>query len=243
MNTDLEAPGFIIYKDTFAPLIQFLSPSELGKLVTAMYTYCDTGAEPAAKGRLAFAWGTVKPRMDRDMERYMTKVETSKYAAYCREQKKAGLTPLSREAWITAQDRVISSDIVRYPNKDTDINTDTDTDSNSNSNTEKEIPAAGTHAPSAEPDEEEVRRYCEEKGYSLVNEEKFVSHYRTRNWMVGDTPMRDWRAMVDAWEQKARDRSPRASAPQSPARALAQLERLERLRREMTREAAGEDSA
>ena len=101
-----------------------------------------------------------------------------------------------------------------------------------------------SNAMAAEPEVEDVREYCERRGHGLVDAEDFVSYYRARDWMVGSAPMRDWRAMADIWEKKAREKSPPARSPsQSSARALEQMERLERLRREMTREAAGEDSA
>lgn len=55
------------------------------------------------------------------------------------------------------------------------------------------------------PSVEEVQAYCMEKGYSLVNPERFVSYYTSNGWMVGKTKMKDWKAAVRTWEQRQRE--------------------------------------
>ena len=117
-------------------------------------------------------------------------------------------------------------------NTNSTYNTNTNTNSNTNYN-------PTSNAMAAEPEVEDVREYCERRGYGLVDAEDFVSYYRARDWMVGAAPMRDWRAMADAWEKKAREKAPPEPSPsRNAARALEQMERLERLRREMTGAAA-----
>lgn len=50
------------------------------------------------------------------------------------------------------------------------------------------------------PTEEEVKAYCEERN-NAVNPLKFVSHYQSKGWKVGNEPMKDWKAAVRYWEQ------------------------------------------
>ena len=50
---------------------------------------------------------------------------------------------------------------------------------------------------------EEVRSYCEEKGYlDKVNPERFIDFYESKGWMVGKNKMKDWKAAVRTWANK-----------------------------------------
>lgn len=49
------------------------------------------------------------------------------------------------------------------------------------------------------PTVEEVRSFVTEHGYS-VDAEKFVNFYASKGWVVGRSPMKDWRAAVRTWE-------------------------------------------
>lgn len=51
------------------------------------------------------------------------------------------------------------------------------------------------------PTVDEVRTYCEEKGYTL-DADRFVDYYTSNGWMVGKNRMRDWRAAVRTWCRK-----------------------------------------
>ena len=53
----------------------------------------------------------------------------------------------------------------------------------------------------APPTVEEVREYCESR-HNSVKAEEFVAHYESNGWMVGKTPMKDWKAAVRTWEFK-----------------------------------------
>lgn len=46
----------------------------------------------------------------------------------------------------------------------------------------------------------EVQAYCEERGNGL-DAEAFVAYYQAKGWVVGKSPMRDWRAAVVTWER------------------------------------------
>lgn len=61
------------------------------------------------------------------------------------------------------------------------------------------------------PTVEQVRAFCQEKGYN-INPETFVSFYESKGWVVGKSPMKDWQAAVRQWVSRDRDGS-RLSAP------------------------------
>lgn len=57
------------------------------------------------------------------------------------------------------------------------------------------------------PNAEEVRAYCDEKGYKNVNPESFVAFYGSKNWMVGKNKMTSWRSAVAGWNARNKERS------------------------------------
>lgn len=50
------------------------------------------------------------------------------------------------------------------------------------------------------PTVEEVRAYCVERKNG-INADTFVSYYESKGWLVGKSPMKDWKACVRTWEQ------------------------------------------
>ena len=50
------------------------------------------------------------------------------------------------------------------------------------------------------PSVDEVRTYVVEKGYS-IDAEAFVDYYTSKGWVVGKSPMKDWRAAVRTWNK------------------------------------------
>lgn len=68
---------------------------------------------------------------------------------------------------------------------------------------EKKSAAKRFRAPSVE----EVAAYCAERDNG-IDAEAFVDFYKSKGWVVGRSPMRDWKAAVRTWE---RDRAGRES--------------------------------
>ena len=51
------------------------------------------------------------------------------------------------------------------------------------------------------PTVDEVRAYCQEKGYT-IDPERFVDYYTSNGWKVGQNSMKDWKAAVRTWSRK-----------------------------------------
>ena len=51
------------------------------------------------------------------------------------------------------------------------------------------------------PSVEEVRAYCESKGYR-ISPERFMDYYTANGWRLGKSEMKDWKAVVRNWERK-----------------------------------------
>ena len=54
------------------------------------------------------------------------------------------------------------------------------------------------------PTVDEVEAYAKEKGYTGFSAERFVDYYASKGWVVGKSPMKDWKAAVRNWA--ARDK-------------------------------------
>lgn len=51
------------------------------------------------------------------------------------------------------------------------------------------------------PSVDEVSTYCMERG-NRVDAESFCDFYASKGWLVGKTPMKDWKAAVRTWEKR-----------------------------------------
>ncbi len=56
----------------------------------------------------------------------------------------------------------------------------------------------------APPTIDEVRAYADEKGYAGFSAERFCDYYESKGWLVGKSPMKDWKAALRGWA--ARDK-------------------------------------
>lgn len=190
-------PGVMIYF-SLRPSIKRLTMAEKGALFDAILAYGEERIEPDFQGVLALAWDFVKPILERDSERYDAQVQQRRYAVYVREAKRQGDIPLSFDEW---SEQELSDDEPRHPI--TNTNPKSTPMSKSVSNT---IPNSVGASPSprprfAPPGVEEVRLYCQEKGYQM-DPEPFVDYYTSNGWMVGKNKMKDWKAAVRSWQRK-----------------------------------------
>lgn len=58
---------------------------------------------------------------------------------------------------------------------------------------------------------EEVQAYCQERNNG-VEPEKFINYYESKGWVVGKSPMKDWKAAVRTWEKSGYNQ-PKAEQP------------------------------
>lgn len=64
------------------------------------------------------------------------------------------------------------------------------------------------------PSVEEIREYCKEKGLD-IDAEQFFNFYESKGWMVGKSPMKNWKAAIATWAgRKEKERQTRTPRPQ-----------------------------
>lgn len=76
------------------------------------------------------------------------------------------------------------------PNKVTNVETD---------NSKDRLISARRFTP---PTVDEVEAYAKEKGYAGFSAERFVDYYESKGWVVGKSPMKDWKAAVRGWASR-----------------------------------------
>ncbi len=59
------------------------------------------------------------------------------------------------------------------------------------------------------PSLDDIREYCISRGNN-VDPEQFLNFYESKGWVVGKSPMKDWRAAVRTWEKRE---TPRRRSP------------------------------
>jgi len=93
------------------------------------------------------------------------------------------------------------------------------TDKDKDKDKDKEEPNKADKPPSPQkkrftpPTLDDVSAYCEERG-NHVDPEQWFDHYTAKGWMVGKSPMKDWKAAVRTWEKSAAKQQPAATVHQ-----------------------------
>jgi hypothetical protein len=78
------------------------------------------------------------------------------------------------------------------------------------------------------PTVEEVAAYCQERG-NKVNPQQFVDFYASKGWIVGKSPMKDWKAAIrSTWEREERQQS-RAAPAKHQANSSIDMSDVERI--------------
>lgn len=72
---------------------------------------------------------------------------------------------------------------------------------NAPKNAPKNTPKAPKVKAFKRPTVDEVAEYCKERGNG-IDAQQFCDFYEAKGWVVGKSPMRDWRAAVRTWEQR-----------------------------------------
>ena len=104
-----ERPGIMFYFSDWEPLTK-LEDATLAKLFRAVLRYGQSGAIPEFDGVEAILWGMILPKIDRDGKSYRARKESGRYAVYCRETKRTGAEPVSRDRWKIEIDQPLSVD-------------------------------------------------------------------------------------------------------------------------------------
>ena len=94
-------PGVMLYFE-IRPCLERLTMDEQGQLFRAILDYGEEGIEPNFNYMLGIAWDFIKPRLERDRERYEERVRQCEEAARRRWEKHANADAFQRMPTTTA---------------------------------------------------------------------------------------------------------------------------------------------
>ena len=188
--------SFVFYTSVWPQLFKMLeNDEERGQLIMVIIDYVSFGTLPSGTHSRAFlgAFEIMKVQLDKDADKYQKTVEKK------REAGKLGWQATAKQmaSKCQADAKQVSAD---NDNVNDNVN---DNEVISNDITK----GAKTRKRFIKPTVEEVREYCQERG-NTVDPDTFVNFYESKGWVVGKSPMKDWKSAVRTWERSRTEKTP-----------------------------------
>ncbi len=175
--------SFVFYR-SFRDAISEMSDEDKLATLLAICDYALYGVEPKLKDAMARAVFTVaRPSIDANKERRAN-------------GKKGGRPP--KKPMVSD-----SENLWFQKTESTETETETETGTDAGANRADKPPKCSRFVP---PTLEEVATYVRERG-SSVDPQGFIDFYASKGWLVGKTPMKDWKAAcrnAEKWERWAK---------------------------------------
>ena len=188
--------------------MEALNDAEFGRLTRALLVYSMTGEQLALCGNERFYAKRVMAQEDRFKASYDDISNTR------REAGKAGAAARWQNGKrIFANGKNGKAIVANGKNGNTETNTETKTNTNTQlSNDSKGDIRTKRFTP---PTLAEVQSYVAER-HSPVDPQEFIDFYESKGWMVGKTPMKNWKAAcrnAEKWERWAKAADPKEKTP------------------------------
>lgn len=215
--------GFVLYTD-YLDTIQLLSESQRGILLTALMLYASGQDAPEMDGMTMMAFSFISKQIDRDSEKYeetrKRRSEAGRMGGRPKKEEDVAEEEVEKEAQEEEEEKAKKA--IAFPEKQekakkangfSEKQTKAKKADNDNVNVnDNDIKEKQTKRKFHPPSVEEVRAYCEERK-NRVDPEGFVDFYASKGWMVGKSPMKDWRASVRTWERGTKTRQEETAKP------------------------------
>ena len=216
--------SFVLHTDQKEPIFD-LTIEQRGILLTAIYCYCSECDLPPMDAATKMAFGFIKKQIDYDNARYeekrQKKVEAGKLGAKARIANQA---PPSNVKQCQAMPSTVKHNDI---GNDIDIGIDIENEEERERTGESGDAFVST-SPSKKfipPTVEQVEEYCSKKGFQ-IDVRLFMDYYTANGWKVGKNPMRDWKAAVRTWENRARTGGGHISRGKTGGGIMEQMEQL-----------------
>lgn len=177
----MDKKSFVMYTN-WAKLIENLDDQKAGKLIKAICAHVNSHDVKIEDETILAIFAMISEKIDEDAEKYSEVVEKRRQAA--------------KKKWMQKDTNACKSKQKHY---DTETVTDTDTVSS----TKIYIGNKEKRKRFKPPTLEEVKSYCQERKNS-VDPERFINFYESKGWVVGKSPMKDWKAAVRNWEKDSK---------------------------------------
>jgi len=218
--------------------LSLLNDEQAGQLLKAVFAYQNRGEAPSCDPLVQMAFSFMQSFFDESNSRYAEKVKANQ------ENGKLGGRPRKADALFENPNNPMVFSETKVNPKEPNI-TLSESKSKSKSESESLPPNGGVSARAKStrftpPTLAEVSSYVAER-LSPVDPQEFIDFYEAKGWMVGKTPMKDWKAACrnaekwDRWTKSGKDATPTGgknalpSMQIDPQKAKADLDRLDKL--------------
>ncbi len=218
--------SFIFY-DSFYNAISLLPLESQARVYNAIFKFALTNEEPELEGAELAIYLLIKPQILANRERRENACKGG--APKCNQNAKKKTTEdnvennqkqlednFSVEKNNQKQPLVenfAKKNNQKQPNVNVNVNVNDNVNVNANVNENVNVNDNGssitTRKRFVRPTLDEVKQYCVER-HNSVDALRFMDFYASKGWLVGNQPMKDWKAAVRTWEQ--RENSPSGGA-------------------------------
>lgn len=175
----------VVFYRSFYEAVKELPPEEFKKSVSAIMEYGLNDLEPETSGIERTIYLLSKPQIDANNKRYQNGTKGGRPIT---EQK-----PNHNQIETKAEPNHNQTETKAEPKEKVNVNVK-DKVKDKESVCTRFVP----------PTHQDVSDYCQEKGYTNVDIERFIDFYESKGWMVGKNKMKDWRAAVRNWNRSQR---------------------------------------
>ena len=198
-----EKKSFVLYHDIRTPL-ELLTDEQRGKLFIALLNYSEYGELPDFDGALLMAFAFIRTSLDRDAESWAEKRAKRAEAGRNGGIAKAAKVANASNASITSDAKQSLANLAVPVSVSVPVPVNVNTPNTSvGRGTADKPPRAARFTP---PTLAEVQAYVSER-QSPVDPQGFLDFYAAKGWVVGKTPMKDWKAAcrnAESWERWAK---------------------------------------
>ena len=188
----------------FRELMEPLDHAEKGRLFEAMLSYAMDGTEVALEGNERFVWPVARRTIDQEAAAYESKVEANRErarkGAEARWGKGTDAASMPKDAASIPKDSENAQEQEQDQYQDQEQKEDQYQD-HSQEYVYEQPAQADTHIP----EREEIESYCRERKNG-IDPDYFYNYYQATGWQVGQHPIRDWQALIRAWEKRDEQR-------------------------------------
>lgn len=213
VSSDSKKPGVMIYFEIL-PVLENLWWWQRFALVEAMIYYARDKRLPKFRGTLQAVWKMVQPIIDRDDERYRNSVEKSSKGGKAKAAKLRQQHAKKEDVPDSAQECLNCQSTISNPQST--ISNPQSSNSNLQSSPVKERESAPTGASAVggngasagdffvPPSAQQVRDFVLKESLRFQPED-FLDYYSANGWMIGNQPIRDWKAVARRWSRKEKN--------------------------------------
>lgn len=194
----MKRESFIVYR-SFRDALATASDADVLAAWRAMMDYALDGVEPEGlTGVAAVAWGFMRPQIDACNARYDSSCKGAEFGRLGgapkgnRNAKRTKQPPGLNETTLKGLNETTPQGLNETTLNDT-LNSNSNTNVNVNESVNESVNVIGT------PSLQEIQDFVAEEGLKM-DAKSFYDYYSARGWLIGKTPMADWRAGCRRWE-------------------------------------------